>query len=94
LITKVYFISDYYRSRQERNVKILFGLISPIFMDTGIKAEILPGTERYLNEKKWVETLDGKGESALEDYDLNNSAIIGFEINPVDRNYLNKKGSI
>ena len=90
LIKKVYFISDYYRSRQERNVKILFGLISPIFMNSGVEAEILPNTEQYVDEKKWVETLNGGKGSVLENYDLNESVIIGFEINPADKNYLNE----
>ena len=91
LIKRVVFISDHYRSRQERNVKILFGLISPVFMDADIEVIILPNTAQYLDEKKWTKSLDGVGNSVLADVDLKDTAVIGFEINPIDRLHLNEK---
>lgn len=88
-IKKIIFISDHYRSRQERNIKILFGLLSPIFMESGISVEMLPDVVQYLDTERWRRGLDGIGVSALSDYCLDDAAVIGFEINPLDITYLN-----
>lgn len=91
MIKKIIFISDHYRNKQERNVKILFGLISPIFLDLNIKIEILPNSAQDFDEEKWVKSLDGIGESTLVDIDLEDTAIIGFEINPIDKTFLDSR---
>lgn len=91
LIKKVIFISDHYRSRQERNVKILFGLISPVFLDLDIKVEILSDTAQYLDKEKWADSLDEAGTSVLADHDLGDAAVVGFEINPLDKSFLSDK---
>ena len=60
-------------------------------MGLDIEVEILPDTADCIDEKKWVASLDGIGRSALEDHDLSDAVVIGFEINPIDRSFLDSK---
>ena len=88
MIKKIIFIGDHYRGHQDKNVRILFELITPVFFDTNIEVEILCNTHKYANEEKWIESLSDTGISALSDYDLSDVAIIGFEINKLDKTFL------
>ncbi len=60
-------------------------------MGLNIEVEMLPDTADYLDEEKWAAFLDGIGRSALEDHDLSDTAVIGFEINPIDRSFLDSR---
>ncbi len=83
-------MGDHYRRRQARNVKILYGLISPLFLGMDLEMEIFSNDDKYVDEKKWIKSLEGEGTSALESYNFDNAAVIGFEINPIDRTFLNE----
>ncbi len=83
-------MSDHYRRRQARNVKILYGLISPLFLDVGIKMSTFSDDDRYVDEKRWIKSLDGEGISVLNGHNFDDTAVIGFEINPIDKIFLSK----
>jgi len=88
MINKIYFIGDHYRGDQDRNITILFGLISPLFYDLDIKVEILKNTRPFADSNRWINSLTNIGNSSLDKYDLGNAAIIGFEMNPLDIAFL------
>ncbi|MFJ1269612.1 DUF4214 domain-containing protein [Legionella lytica] len=89
MIKKIFFIGDFYRGNQERNVKVLYELISPVFFNLNIDVRILPEMVNISNQEKWHASLSGIGESILDTYNLDSTAIIGFELNPIDIDYLN-----
>lgn len=89
MINKIYFIGDHYRGDQDYNIAILFGLISPLFYDLDIQVEILKDTRRFAHSNRWIGSLIKTGNSSLDEYDLSNTAIIGFEMNPMDITFLN-----
>jgi len=89
MIKKILFIGDFYRGDQDRNVKVLYYLISPVFKTFNLEIKIYDDTEHLTNYDKWVESLNGKGESFLTNYDLTDTVVIAFEMNPLDKKFLN-----
>ena len=90
MIKKILFVGDFYRGDQKRNVRILYELISPVFNNLNIDVSILPEFAGFASHEKWCASLSGREESILCRYNLENMAIIGFEINPIDIAYLDR----
>jgi hypothetical protein len=89
MIKKVLFIGDHYRGDQDSNIKKLYILLSPLLMDLNIKSSIIDNIDYNNLTDRWLDTLNKKGESLLSNYDLVDTLVIGFEINPLDKLYLN-----
>ena len=90
---KLLFVADYYRGDgfQDRNLKALYSLLSPIFIDLEVECNIIQNSMEISSEDLYIQSLIGQGKSLLESYDLSNSSIIGFELSKLDINFLNKK---
>lgn len=89
MIERIIFLEDLYRRDQKKNITMLYLLMTPIFSETNLKLEILT------NEKPltmWESTLRKDAVSILSDYNLNSACVIAFELNPVDKIYLQEKG--
>lgn len=82
---KVLFIGDLSRGDQANNVKKLYHLLSPAFHATRIECSVhLSALNRLKDPADWMDrwqaSLIASGESPLLALDLDNSAIVGFEV--------------
>ena len=90
MIDRIYFIGDYYRGDQSRNVHILYTVLLPLLREYNIETNILH-TKEIFTFDDWMSSLKGTRLSFLEQCGLSScDMIIGFEINNIDLDFLNK----
>ncbi len=90
MIKKVLFIGDCYRRDQERNVEVIFGLISPLLLSGDVTCQIFKNHLENQNDQIYLDSLDGNFTSIFETMNLIDTAIIGFEMSLTDLKYFNK----
>lgn len=74
---------------QDRNISILYSLLNPL-LKYNIESIILK-TEEHFTDEDWISSLKGLKNSCLNNYNITNEDfVIGFEINKIDLEYLNK----
>ena len=89
----VLFSGDLHRPRpakQYRNTRALYRLLSPTFrsLDLQISLDKVKNTH---NLEEWSQTLLGKSPSRFIHYNLEETLVVGFEMNPSDLSYLTHK---
>jgi hypothetical protein len=94
---KIFFIGDTFRGNQESNIRHIFNLFNPLFKNYGVTTELIISEANKKDtidswEPEWIKSLEGKSKSLLNGIDLNNGAIVAFEISDVDKKFLDTNG--
>ncbi|HEX2966569.1 MAG TPA: hypothetical protein VHO84_12335 [Syntrophorhabdaceae bacterium] len=92
---KVMFLGDLYRGNQAENVERIHRLFSPVFRQWDIETFMhISDINRNLVMEEWLEewrdSLACTRKSDLENCDLRNVSVIGFEMSDIDIRFLNQ----
>jgi glycosyltransferase involved in cell wall biosynthesis len=95
-IAKVIIAGDTLRGEQANNINSLFNLFAPVIESFDVEVTTFISEANYQKDtskwfKGWYESLTKDKESFLKDINLENSAVLGFELSVCDINALNQK---